>query len=296
VEHLEGFLCKQLIRHQSPPSQAAPDGKTPTWRIPLDAATLRFQIGATSWHPAGRLHNARNSGRPRLLYSRPPPSPGRENRGEPAVRVRTAISLLLVALAALLACDDESTTGPHSPAAPDSSQYAVIQTTMGDITIELNPEKAPLTVANFRLYAAEHFYDGLIVHRVIANFMDQAGAYREGMVFIAPTHDPIVNEAGNGLTNDKYTVAMARTSVVNSATSQFFINAKDNAFLNHKDDTPQGYGYAVFGRVVKGMDVVDAINAVPTGVVNGVYDVPLTPVVMTRVVVHRALFEPHGSR
>jgi peptidyl-prolyl cis-trans isomerase B (cyclophilin B) len=197
------------------------------------------------------------------------------------MRLRIGIPVLLVVLAALFACDDESTTGPNSPPAPDSSQYAVIQTTMGDITIELFPDKAPLTVANFRRYAADHFYDGLIFHRVIDNFVDQGGGFTADMVQRQPTHDPIPCEAGNGLSNDRYTVGMARTSVVNSATSQFFINLKDNTFLNHKDDTPQGFGYAVFGKVVKGMDVVDAIATVPTGSMNGYNDVPLTPIVMT---------------
>jgi peptidyl-prolyl cis-trans isomerase B (cyclophilin B) len=198
------------------------------------------------------------------------------------MRIRTVIPILFAVVAALFACDEDS-TGPHGPAAPDSSRFAVIQTTMGDITIELNAEKAPLTVANFRRYAAEHFYDGLIFHRVIPNFMNQGGGFSPGMVLKAPTHDPILNEADNGLTNDKYTIAMVRSSVVNSATSQFFINTKDNAFLNHVDDTPQGFGYAVFGRVVEGMDVVDAINAVPTGRLNGFNDVPLTTILIRSV-------------
>jgi cyclophilin family peptidyl-prolyl cis-trans isomerase len=207
-----------------------------------------------------------------------------------AVRLRIWIPIVLASAAALFACEDDS-TGPQHPAAPDSSRFAVIQTTMGDITIELFPEEAPITVQNFRRYAAEHFYDGLIFHRVIDNFIDQGGGFTAAMVLRQPTHDPIPSEAGNGLSNDKYTVGMVRTSVVNSATSQFFINLKDNLFLNHKDDTPQGFGYAVFGKVVKGMDVVDAIAVVPTGTVNGYNDVPLTPVVMTRVIVRPALFE-----
>jgi cyclophilin family peptidyl-prolyl cis-trans isomerase len=206
------------------------------------------------------------------------------------MRARVFIPVVLATVAALFACDDDSTT-LRTSGAPDSSAYAVIQTTMGDITIELFADKAPITVQNFRRYAGEHFYDGLIIHRVILNFMDQGGGFTADMVPRQPTHEPIENEAGNGLTNDKYTVGMARTSVVNSATSQFFINAKDNPFLNHKDDTPQGFGYAVFGRVVKGQAVVDAINAVPTGTVNGFNDVPLTPIVMTRVIVSPPLFE-----
>ena len=198
------------------------------------------------------------------------------------MRVRNFLFILVAVIAALFACDDES-TAPHGPAAPDSSKFAVIQTTMGDIKVELYPDKAPVTVENFRRYAGEHFYDGLIFHRVITNFMNQGGGFTANMVQKAPTHDPIENEAGNGLSNDRYTIAMARTSVVNSATSQFFINAKDNPFLNHKDDTPQGFGYAVFGKVVEGMDVVDAINAVPTGVVNGMNDVPVTTILIRSV-------------
>jgi cyclophilin family peptidyl-prolyl cis-trans isomerase len=212
------------------------------------------------------------------------------------VRIRTAVSFLLVALAALFACDDESFTGPHDPAAPDSSQYAVIQTTMGDITIELFPHEAPLTVVNFHRYASEHFYDGLIFHRVIQNFVIQAGTYEASLAPREPTHAPISNEAGNGLSNLRGMVGMVWTSDPQSATSQFFINQRDNFFLDHRNDTVQGFGYAVFGRVVKGMNVVDAIAAVPTGPLNGFDDVPLTPVVMTRVIVHRGLFEPHGSK
>jgi len=206
------------------------------------------------------------------------------------MRARVFIPVVIATLAALFACEDDSTT-MRTSGAPDSSRFAVIQTTMGDITIELFPEKAPVSVQNFRRYAAEHFYDGLIFHRVIGNFIDQGGGFTADMILRPPTHDPIPCEAGNGLSNDRYTVGMARTSVVNSATSQFFINLKDNTFLNHKDDTPQGFGYAVFARVVKGMNVVDAIATVPTGQMNGYNDVPLTPIVMTHVIVQPPIFE-----
>ena len=198
------------------------------------------------------------------------------------MRVRTFLPILVAVLAALFACDDES-TGPHGPAVPDSSRFFVIQTTMGDITVELYPDKAPITVQNFRRYASERFYDGLIFHRVIANFMNQGGGFTPNMIQRQPTHAPIENEAGNGLSNDKYTIAMARTSVVNSATSQFFINTHDNAFLNHHDETPQGFGYAVFGKVIEGMAVVDSINTVPTGAVNGYNDVPQTTILIQSV-------------
>jgi len=150
----------------------------------------------------------------------------------------------------------------------------VLETTKGNIEVELNEAKAPISTKNFLDYVDSHFFDGLIFHRVIDNFMIQGGGFTTDMSQ-KTGKAPIENEAGNGLTNDKYTLAMARTSVVNSATSQFFINTKDNAFLNHKDNTPQGFGYAVFGKVVKGMDVVDAIGKAKTGTKNGFNDVPL---------------------
>jgi len=198
------------------------------------------------------------------------------------MRVRTFLSILVAVVAALFACDDES-TGPHGPAAPDSSRFYVIQTTMGDIKVELYPDKAPVTVENFRRYAREHFYDGLIFHRVINNFMNQGGGFTPAMIQRQPTHPPIQNEAGNGLSNTRYTIAMARTSVVNSATSQFFINAKDNTFLDHHDETQQGFGYAVFGKVIEGTAVVDSINVVPTGPLNGFNDVPKTTILIESV-------------
>lgn len=150
----------------------------------------------------------------------------------------------------------------------------VLETSKGNIEVELNEAKAPLSTKNFLDYVDSHFFDGLIFHRVIDNFMIQGGGFTTDMSQ-KTGKAPIENEAGNGLTNDKYTLAMARTSVVNSATSQFFINTKDNTFLNHKDNTPQGFGYAVFGKVVKGMDVVDAIGKAKTGTKNGFNDVPL---------------------
>jgi cyclophilin family peptidyl-prolyl cis-trans isomerase len=157
----------------------------------------------------------------------------------------------------------------------------VLETSKGNIEVELNEAKAPVTVKNFLDYVDSHFYDGLIFHRVIDNFMIQGGGFTPDMTQ-KNGKPPIENEAGNGLPNDKYTIAMARTGVVNSATSQFFINTKDNAFLNHKDNTPQGFGYAVFGKVVKGMDVVDAIGKVKTGTKNGFNDVPVEAVTITK--------------
>jgi peptidyl-prolyl cis-trans isomerase B (cyclophilin B) len=140
----------------------------------------------------------------------------------------------------------------------------LLKTTLGEITIALEEEKAPISVENFLSYVDQKHYDGTIFHRVIKGFMIQGGGYDQSYQK-RPTNDPITNEATNGLTNDRGTVAMARTSEVNSATAQFFVNVVDNAFLNHQAETDQGYGYAVFGRVVEGMDVVDAIKDVPTG-------------------------------
>jgi len=158
----------------------------------------------------------------------------------------------------------------------------VMETSEGTIVIELYRDKAPITVDNFLWYVDHGFYDGLVFHRVIKGFMVQGGGFTADMVQKAG-NPPIDNEAGNGLTNDKYTLAMARTNVVNSATSQFFINTKDNDFLNHRDNSAQGFGYAVFGKVVEGMDVVDAIESVPTGTKNGFNDVPRSAVTIKKV-------------
>ena len=156
-----------------------------------------------------------------------------------------------------------------------------LHTTLGTITLELDAEKAPKTVENFLQYVRDGFYDGTIFHRVIDGFMIQGGGFEPGMTQ-KPTRAPIENEAGNGLRNDAYTIAMARTSVPNSATAQFFINVAPNAFLNFTSPTPQGYGYAVFGRVAEGTEVVDAIKKVKTGNRAGHQDVPLEDVVITK--------------
>ncbi|MBJ6725696.1 peptidylprolyl isomerase [Geomesophilobacter sediminis] len=163
---------------------------------------------------------------------------------------------------------------------------AVIDTNQGKITIELFANQAPLSVANFIDYAKSGFYEGTIFHRVIQGFMIQGGGMTAS---ITPkqTGRPIKNEAGNGLKNDRGTVAMARTGVVDSATAQFYINVVNNPFLNHRDNSQQGFGYAVFGKVISGMDVVDKIAATPTGVQQGMPDVPLTPVVIKSVTIHK---------
>jgi peptidyl-prolyl cis-trans isomerase B (cyclophilin B) len=158
----------------------------------------------------------------------------------------------------------------------------LMKTSMGEIKIELNRDKAPITVDNFLKYVEAKFYDGTIFHRVIPNFMIQGGGFDANMKQ-KKTNAPIKNEAGNGLRNDTGTLAMARTNVVDSATAQFFINVKDNDFLNHKNETPSGYGYAVFGKVVDGLDVVRKIEAVRTGSKGGHGDVPLEPVLIESV-------------
>jgi peptidyl-prolyl cis-trans isomerase B (cyclophilin B) len=156
-----------------------------------------------------------------------------------------------------------------------------LHTNHGTITLELDAEKAPKTVENFLQYVRDGFFDGTIFHRVIDGFMIQGGGFEPGMTQ-KPTRDAIENEAANGLKNEAYTVAMARTPNPNSATAQFFINVANNSFLNFTSPTPQGYGYAVFGKVVEGMDVVDKIRKVKTGSRSGHQDVPLEDVVITQ--------------
>ena len=156
-----------------------------------------------------------------------------------------------------------------------------LHTNYGDITLELDSEKAPITVQNFIDYVKSGHYDNTIFHRVIDGFMIQGGGFEPGLVQ-KPTRAPIRNEAANGLKNDKYTVAMARTSDVDSATAQFFINVADNDFLNHSSPTPQGFGYCVFGKVVEGMDVVDKIKKVRTGNRGGHQNVPLENVLLEK--------------
>jgi len=163
-----------------------------------------------------------------------------------------------------------------------AKELVVIETNYGDITLELYPDKAPVTVANFLRYAEKGHYDGTIFHRVIKNFMIQGGGLTAELV-PKPTDPPIKNEAGNGLKNQRGTIAMARTSVVDSATSQFFINTVDNRNLDHRDETPAGFGYAVFGNVVAGMEVVDRIGNSPTGIRNRFRDVPVETVTIKTV-------------
>lgn len=159
-----------------------------------------------------------------------------------------------------------------------------LETSKGNIVLELNPEKAPLSVENFLSYVRSGFYDGTIFHRVIKGFMVQTGGFTEEMER-KETQDPIKNEADSGLKNRRGTVAMARTNVPHSATSQFFINTVDNGFLNHKNKSVRGWGYAVFGKVVKGMEVVFEIEGVGTTSRMGMNNVPTLPIVLNKAVI-----------
>ncbi len=184
----------------------------------------------------------------------------------------SALSRRSLVLAASLAC----APWLHAADAP----RVLFKTSEGDFTVELAPQKAPKTVANFLQYVRDKQYDGTIFHRVIPTFMVQGGGYDQNYKE-RPTGAPVANEADNGLKNEPYTIAMARSSDPHSATSQFFINVADNAFLNHTSPTARGWGYTVFGKVVAGMDVVQKIKAVPTGP-GGPFptDAPRTPVLI----------------
>jgi peptidyl-prolyl cis-trans isomerase A (cyclophilin A) len=190
--------------------------------------------------------------------------------------VREILALAMVAVAACAASSAEK------PTAKKTGPVVLLETSMGNIRIELYPDKAPISVKNFLQYVEEGYYDGLVFHRVIKGFMIQGGGFTKDMKPRNPGHPPVRNEAGNGLVNDRGTVALARTNVVDSATSQFFINTVNNDFLNHVNDTPRGFGYAVFGRVIEGMDVVDRIQEVPTGNAGMFQDVPREPVVIKK--------------
>ena len=171
-----------------------------------------------------------------------------------------------------------------TPHIEDTMSKVRLTTNLGAIVIELNAEKAPKTVANFIEYVKAGHYDGTIFHRVIKKFMIQGGGHTADMKEKGKTQAPITNEADNGLKNEKYSIAMARTSDPHSATAQFFINTNDNEFLNFSSPTPSGWGYAVFGKVVGGTDVVDKIKAVPTGRKGFHDDVPKDDVVIEKAV------------
>ena len=186
---------------------------------------------------------------------------------------------LFTALFALFLCCTMQSSHSSTQGKPTMVK---LHTNMGVITLQLDAEKAPNTVKNFLEYVNSGFYSGTIFHRVIANFMIQGGGFEPGMKQ-KKANTPIKNEAANGLKNDKYTIAMARTGDPHSATAQFFINTADNAALDHKGKNPQGWGYCVFGKVTQGMEVVKQIEAVPTGQVGPFGDVPQHDVVITRI-------------
>lgn len=188
---------------------------------------------------------------------------------------RFAVLTLALCLGITLALPDAGNAAP--------APKVKITTSLGDIVVELYPDKAPKTVSNFLYYVKSGFYNGTIFHRVINGFMIQGGGLTADMKEKPNKRKPIENEASNGLKNKAYTIAMARTNDPHSATSQFFINVADNAFLDYRSSTTAGYGYAVFGKVIKGQDVVDRIRQVSTGNVGMYQDVPNTPVVIKSI-------------
>ncbi|MGH9382415.1 MAG: peptidylprolyl isomerase [Thermoanaerobaculia bacterium] len=187
----------------------------------------------------------------------------------------TARHVFLLSAAALLAL------APGVPEAAQEGTQVELVTSEGTIVLELDAAAAPKTVANFLRYVGEGHYDGTIFHRVIDGFMIQGGGFDRELNKLS-THEPIENEADNGLKNTRGTIAMARTGDPHSATAQFFINTVDNVSLDHTGKSMQGWGYAVFGKVVQGMDVVDAIAAVSTGRAGGMADVPAEPLVIEK--------------
>jgi peptidyl-prolyl cis-trans isomerase B (cyclophilin B) len=193
------------------------------------------------------------------------------------------MKLIATGLIGLLAFSSLTFAAERSKKMPETTATKVkFETTLGDFVLQLDPAKAPVTVKNFITYVKEGHYNGTIFHRVIPGFMAQGGGYTQDFKQKA-THASIKNEADNGLPNKRGSIAMARTPDPNSASSQFFINFKDNTFLNYTSPTPQGWGYAVFGEVVEGMDVVDAMAKVPTGPGGPMpTDVPQTPIVVEK--------------
>ncbi len=195
------------------------------------------------------------------------------------------IKSLSVVLAAILSLVLFTTVKGEKSMSTENSEnpVVVIETNLGNISVELDAKNAPNTTANFLAYVDDGYFDDTIFHRVIPGFMIQGGGLTADMRDKPSKRAPIQNEANNGLKNDRGTIAMARTNDPHSATSQFFINLKDNDFLNYRSETMQGWGYAVFGKVIEGMDVVDKIAAVPTGNKGGHQDVPLETVTIKTI-------------
>jgi cyclophilin family peptidyl-prolyl cis-trans isomerase len=202
-------------------------------------------------------------------------------REEDAVTVRLAGFALVLALPLAAGLAPAGAAFAETQVQAEGKPLVMLATSKGEIRIELDPEKAPVTVENFLAYVDEGFFDGTVFHRVIPGFMVQGGGFTPEMEQ-KKTRSPIKNEANNGLRNERGTLAMARTQIVDSATAQFFINLADNEFLDHKGTDPRSYGYAVFGRVVSGMEVVDQIAEVATGTRGGHRDVPIESVVIQK--------------
>lgn len=202
---------------------------------------------------------------------------GRPMRIEGRIEMRIRMMLFFMASVAAVGFSADADSGQGNP-------KVTVKTSKGPIVIELYPDAAPKTVENFLRYARWGHYDGTIFHRVIPDFMIQGGGFDQDLKQKL-TEMPIENEADNGLKNDRGTVAMARTNDPHSATAQFFINTKDNNFLNFQGKTPQGWGYAVFGKVLEGMDVVDAISQVETEKRGSMANVPVEPVIIKSVTV-----------
>jgi peptidyl-prolyl cis-trans isomerase B (cyclophilin B) len=207
-----------------------------------------------------------------------------------AIQLISAAALGVVLTAPLTGCGSKEISNANKPANADTTNQqnkekktmqVLLKTNKGDIKLELDADKAPITVENFTKYVQDGQYDGTIFHRVIKGFMVQGGGMNANMQE-KKTRAPIVNEADNGLKNDKYTIAMARTSDPDSATAQFFINTNNNDFLNYKSSTMQGWGYAVFGKVIEGQEVVDAIEGVATTRKYPHDDVPVDAIVIEK--------------
>ena len=195
------------------------------------------------------------------------------------------LAIFSVALLLLSSCGDKTSNTEIENIKENTMTQVIIKTSVGDIKLELNDEKAPITVENFKTIAKSGYYEGTIFHRVINGFMVQGGGLTADMNNKSSGTSPIQNEANNGLSNDRGTIAMARTMDPHSATSQFFINHKDNGFLNHTGEDSQGWGYAVFGAVTEGMEIVDQIAEVATGSSGGHQDVPVEVITIKSVTI-----------
>ena len=199
-------------------------------------------------------------------------------------KIKTLV-IFSTSLLLLSSCGDKTSNNEIEKIMEKTMTQVTIKTSVGDIQLELNNEKAPITVENFKTIANSGYYEGTIFHRVINGFMVQGGGLTADMNNKSSGTSPIQNEANNGLSNDRGTIAMARTMDPHSATSQFFINHKDNGFLNHTGENSQGWGYAVFGVVTKGMEIVDQIAEVATGSSGGHQDVPVEVITIESVTI-----------